>query len=314
MRKTSVVEHRTTHPILRFMTSAILTASKLLVNPQDRLNLTLFLAATIHAIAIFGVSFSPLAKELNPAASLEIVLVQHEMLKAPNSAKFLAQANQIASGTTDLENRPSAPFMGAGMLSSHGISPVAMEKKSIRSPTPPEQPLVSSMDSLEKIYNAIKPPSPEDLTVQEKNIHTQRALEIAQLAAEIAESETRYAKQPRINYIDTLSAKTAIEAKYVKAWIDKVERLGNLNYPDEARRHKLSGSLILHVLLNHDGNIEQAQISSSSGQQVLDDAAIRIIKLAEPFERFSQEMREAYDQLMITRTWIFQSGNSLITQ
>jgi protein TonB len=292
----------------------MLTISQLSVNPSDRLNLTLFLAVAIHAIVIFGISFSPLANELNPTASLEIVLVQQEMLEAPDSAKFLAQANQLASGTTDLENRPSAPFMGVGSLSSYGISPLAMEKTSMSSPTSPEQPIVSSMDSLEKTHDSIHPPSQDDVTVQEKNIHTQRTLEIAQLAAEIAESEKRYAKQPRINYIDTLSAKTAIEARYVKAWVDKVERLGNLNYPDEARRQKLSGSLILHVLLNHDGSIEQVQISSSSGQQVLDDAAIRITKLAEPFERFSQEMLEAYDQLMITRTWMFESGNSLITQ
>lgn len=313
MHRTSEVEHRA-HPILRFATITMLTISKLSANPRNRLNFTLSLAMVIHAIVIFGISFSPLANEFNPTASLEIVLVQHEMLEAPDSAKFLAQANQLASGTTDLENRPSAPFVGAGTLSSNGIAPIAMKKTSMSNPTIPEQPLISSTNSLEKIHNSITPPSQNDVTAQENTIHNQRTLEIAQLSAEIAESEKRYAKQPRINYIDTLSAKTAIEAKYVKSWVDKVERLGNLNYPDEARRHKLSGSLILHVLLNRDGSIEQVQISSSSGQQVLDDAAIRITKLAEPFEGFPREMADAYDQLMITRTWMFQSGNSLVTQ
>jgi protein TonB len=124
----------------------------------------------------------------------------------------------------------------------------------------------------------------------------------------------RYAKHPRVNYLETVSAKTAVEAAYIKAWIDKVERVGNSNYPDYARRRNLSARLILHVLPASDGSTVNAFISAFSEQKVLDNAALHIVKLAAPFKPFSTQMRKAYDQVMITRTGVFKSEGGLTTQ
>ncbi|MGI8738610.1 MAG: energy transducer TonB [Gammaproteobacteria bacterium] len=96
--------------------------------------------------------------------------------------------------------------------------------------------------------------------------------------------------------------------------MDKVERVGNLHYPDDARRRTLSGSLILHVLLSSEGDIIDMFVGSPSGQQVLDDAARRIVELASPFLPFSYAMRAQYDQLMLTRTWIFASQGGINTR
>jgi len=117
-----------------------------------------------------------------------------------------------------------------------------------------------------------------------------------------------------VNYIDTLSATTAPEAAYVRAWVDKVERVGNLHYPHDARRRALSGSLILHVLLSSEGDIIDVFVGSPSGQQVLDDAARRIVELASPFVPFSYAMRAQYDQLMLTRTGVFASEGGINTR
>jgi protein TonB len=139
----------------------------------------------------------------------------------------------------------------------------------------------------------------------------ERSLEMARLASELSEERRRYAQRPRVHYIDALSARSAVEASYVDSWVRKVERVGNLNYPDEARRRRLDGTLILNVLINHDGQVLSVQVASSSGEQVLDDAARRIVELSSPFSPFPQEMRQKYDQLMITRTWVFQSDSRI---
>ena len=94
-------------------------------------------------------------------------------------------------------------------------------------------------------------------------------------------------------------------AAYEKAWQAKVERLGNLNYPNEARRKKLSGSLILSVGLNDDGSIYNIKVRHSSGHKVLDDAAVQIVRLAAPFAPFPDGLKEQADVLVITRTWKF---------
>lgn len=91
----------------------------------------------------------------------------------------------------------------------------------------------------------------------------------------------------------------------MEAWRAKVERVGNLNYPDAARKQNLSGSLILDVALNADGSINQITVRRSSRQKILDDAAIRIVELASPFAPFPEQIRKGTDILHITRTWQF---------
>ena len=93
------------------------------------------------------------------------------------------------------------------------------------------------------------------------------------------------------------------------AWRRKVERVGNLNYPEEAERLGLSGNLLLDVALNPDGSVEDVVLRRSSGRRVLDDAAIRIVKLASPFTRFPEDIAQEVDVLHIVRTWVFHSGN-----
>jgi protein TonB len=284
------------------------------IKPGDRLSLTFFLATIMHAIVILGISFDPsIATNVLPP-SLEVILVQMSTKEAPDAAKYIAQVNQQASGTREKGDRPSSPFMGASTTPSSGTAPISLQINSAPNENRQRSVIVSYLKSPLRTAKPEQYDINQETNHRKKTTHSSRRLEIARLSAELAASEKQYASQPRIHYMDTLSAKTALEARYIKTWVDKVERIGNLNYPDEARRRKLSGALILHVLLGNDGMVEKVEIGSSSGQQVLDDAAIRIIKLASPFDRFPEEMRGLYDKLMITRTWLFQSGDTLVTR
>ena len=101
---------------------------------------------------------------------------------------------------------------------------------------------------------------------------------------------------------------------YMREWIDRVERVGNLNYPDQARRQKLSGTLILDVTINAEGELVKTDLRQSSGHQVLDDAAKRIVKLAAPFSAFPQKLRKEADVIHITRSWEFLNNSSIRTR
>lgn len=282
------------------------------ITPGDRLGLTVFLAAVIHAIIILGVGFGANLNARDNLPSLDVVLMQNASRQAPKKADYLASANQQASGSADVKLIPTSPVLGPAPLSTLGLSPIPVRA------APAAQPQNLRRMLLTDARATLRAPDQQERQPQEAldtgGSRAQVDLELARLTAELSQDVQRYAKRPRVNYLDSVSAKTAVEAAYVKAWVDRVERIGNLNYPDYARRRELNGKLIVHVLLASDGNIVSAFIGAPSGQQVLDDAALRIVKLAAPFKPFSPPMHKVYDQLMITRTWIFESEGELTTQ
>lgn len=130
------------------------------------------------------------------------------------------------------------------------------------------------------------------------------SFKIASLSAQIRRKLQAKAERPRRKFISA-STKEYKYASYMEAWRAKVERVGNLNYPDAARKKKLSGSLILDVALNSDGSINQITVRRTSGHKVLDDAAVRIVELASPYSPFPDHIRGETDILHITRTWQF---------
>ena len=287
------------------------------VTASDRLGFSLFVAAILHAIIILGLGFGlPFARDFNTASMLEVTMVLTKTHQKPTDAEHIASENQLASGSTDQENQPSSPFTGASLNATNGIAPV----QSITSSSPASEfseqhePLVVLNEAQDNVFinDAVETPDQPRLDYQEKL--SEQQLELAKLVAELRQEENDYAKRPRVNYIDTLSAKTATEATYVREWVEKVEGVGNLNYPDEVRNKHLSGTLILSVLLNHDGTVELMEVRSSAGKSLLDESAKRIVNIASPYQAFPPEMRENYDQLMITRTWLFGKDNTLLTE
>ena len=287
------------------------------VTASDRLGFSLFFAAILHAILILGLGFGlPFVSDFNTSSMLEVTMVLTKTHQEPNDAKHIASENQLASGSTNQENQPSAPFSGSSFNQNTGI---ALNQATQNSPPASdtneqqEQLITQNKSTTSVVVNDVKEISEKSIHDRNKSI-SQQELELAKLVAELRQEESDYAKRPRVNYIDTLSAKTATEATYVREWVEKVERVGNLNYPDEVRNQGLSGTLILSVLLNHDGTVELMEIRSSAGRSLLDESAKRIVNFSSPFQPFPEEMRDNYDQLMITRTWLFGKDNTLLTK
>jgi protein TonB len=138
------------------------------------------------------------------------------------------------------------------------------------------------------------------------------SLEIASQLAKIDLQKQNNARKPRVRRLYSASTKEAVDAAYLDSWRRKIERVGNLNYPQEARRRKLHGTLRLLVALLPDGSIKEVEVLKSSGHQVLDDAAKRIVHLAAPYAPFPLEIRQRTDVMEIIRTWRFEKNYRLL--
>ena len=277
------------------------------VSPTDRLMITIILAALVHALIILGVGFE-IPKPIRINKSLEIALVIAPKQKAPKEADFLSQDNQEGSGKS-LEKvepvRRQAPVSGREGLSSTQ-APVAH-----RVVSKPKR-VITQRKSRTKIVTADQPTPELD---KNKQPLTSMGLsqQIAELGAEIVRVQNDIAKRPRIKFINSVNAHKYKAAAYEKAWQHKVERVGNLNYPDEARRRKLSGSLLLAVGVGRDGSIYSIKVRRSSGHKALDDGAVRIVRLSGPFAPFPKDLADDADVLVITRTWKFFDDSHLTT-
>ena len=285
------------------------------ITPTDRLGLTLFLAVVVHGILILGLSFKALSEHLRQAPpTLNVTLVQTTSDKAPKKAKYLAQANQLASGSSDRAGHPGNPYFARNPMRSQGVAPIELHTETRRNPQTQQHPkTLTQRDSPYALPEAAPKPTPPVPDAPSGSRSIELNLAQARLTAEIRQAMDDYNKRPRRLFLDTVDAKSSIEAAYLAKWVRRVERIGNLNYPHEAARRHLHGRLILNVLINHDGRVLRIDVAQSSGATVLDDAAKRIVQLASPFPPFPKAMRKQYDQLMITRTWIFEADNTLRT-
>lgn len=272
-------------------------------------------AALLHAVMIFGTGFAiSLSPNINIAPILDITLVQTHSDDTPDEVDFIAQANQQASGSTDKKARPTSPIASLEDNQADGESPMQSQASSPNeAPVLQPQLLTTKADSFKHIEK--KPETPEQEEPKPiSNEVVDQTEEIAQLLAEMDKEEVRYAKRPRINFVDAVSAKSAVEAAYIDSWVQKIERIGNTNFPKEAIQRNLSGKLILNASLDHKGNVVDVQIDVSSGYRLLDNAALRIVKLASPYPPLPKPIRKKWDQLNITRTWVFHSEGTLDTQ
>lgn len=280
------------------------------ITPRDRLSFTLFFAASLHAAIILGVSFSA-NDEAIPSPTIEVTLAQHADAEAPEDADFIAQSNQQGSGSEaealETTTRNETDFQ------TDRIQTITPTPVPVLTPEPQlKRELLSTVTSAEDQVTTedVVPddsrPTPDVTSLS----YDELAEEIASLEARIAEDEQALARRPRVKRLTSVSTKSADEAAYLNAWRQKVERIGNANYPGS----RVSGNLRLLVVLRYDGALEEVRLLESSGHKVLDDAALRIVRMAAPYQDFPVEMRKKYDRLEIIRTWQFsRSGARLGT-
>lgn len=283
------------------------------VRPADRLGFTLLIAAVLHVALILGVSFTLPGPSLL-SKSLEITLATFKSEEKPKEADFLAQDNQQGSGTLEHKAAPKT------------TEQALFQDTEVKKVTPPAAPPKASREVAPKAALATRAPQPQKTPIKREERQpepdtrqaptfdlSQLSSEIASLEAQLADERQAYAKRPKIHRLNAASTMRDKGAWYKEEWRKKIERIGNLNYPDEARRKQIHGSLRLLVSINRDGTLYEVQLLESSGQQVLDQAAMRIVRLAAPFAPFTGDLADI-DRLEIIRTWRFERGDRLSSQ
>ncbi len=263
----------------------------------DLLAASLLLAAAVHAVVILGVTFSvpDPDKTSRGLPTLDITMIPDKSTPPPENPDYLANTNR--DGTSDPAQQTPQPKLVASQLP----KPATNESKTT--------PVLTTKDSTTKEQR-----SPQQILDVEPTLSAaeliERSLKMIGLDDQIEQWAKSDSNEPKHTFI---SARTREHkyANYMAAWVAKVERVGNLNYPDKARRKGVSGTLLLDVALNSDGSILTIKLLRSSGAEVLDAAAVRIVKLAAPFAPFPPEIRKETDILHITRTWEFLKTNRL---
>jgi protein TonB len=282
------------------------------LNQSDRLGLVLLISITLHLLAVFGVTFvAPQMKKSAMATSLEVVLVNSKSSSRPVQADALAQVNLDGGGNTDAERQAKSPL------------PV-LDRPQQESEAAQKQQQVSQMEQQAKLLmtrvKATQHVEPIPAKLKPSEVPTEkpgsdlamRSLEAARLEAQISRDWDAYQKKPKRNFVGARAQEYRF-ARYAEDWRAKVEKVGNLNYPEEAKRQKIYGSLQLIVNIKADGSVERVEVKRSSGHKVLDEAAIRIVNLAAPYAAFPEDIRKDTDILGIVRTWTFTRADQLDT-
>ena len=282
--------------------------------PKSPLFTSMPVAVFLHAVLIFATGFmTPEPNPVQKSTLLDITLVNTYSDTAPKDADFIAQANQQGGGSLDKKSRITSPFASENPNNTDGEQTFASEESAPQvTPKPKPQVLTTKGKTQKTINKQIIEEEVKEATVVTAEV-SEKAEEIAVLMAEMNREEQRYAKRPRIHFVDSISAKSSVEARYINNWAKKLERIGNINFPDEAIRLSLSGTLILNATLDRAGRVVEMQIDVSSGSRVLDKAALRIVKLAAPYEPLPSEIRKKYDRLNITRSMVFHKENGRTT-
>lgn len=278
----------------------------------DRFSIALFTAISMHVLMVVFIGFD-FSFPLPPSKTLEITIVQHKT-EAPKEADFIAQANQQASGTElrkeKLTSTEEAQFIADEIRE---ITPPVKPQLASNSVVKDKKILSSQRDS---VFKVLDEPDDNSKTLEEQfagqtQLPSRLSSDIASLEALLDKQRQEFAKRPRVRRLTSVSAKSSIDAQYLDDWRRRIERIGNIHYPIEAKRNKLYGKLRLAVSIASNGYVKEIEILQSSGVRVLDDAAIRIVRLAEPFQGFPPELLKEIDQLEIIRTWQFLSDNQL---
>jgi len=285
------------------------------INSNDRLGIMLLIAIVVHGIIILGIVFDVIQpNQENSEKSLDIIVVRNPIPEKNNDkADFLAQQSQKGGGSSEekkrLTSKPTKPT-----LTPKPEKKTESLSAQLSKPEPAKKVITQKKAEQKKVVAKPAPvikKKPKKINMNQLLASTQSEIDL--LTAEIDLKKQDRSRKPRRKFINS-STQEYKYASYLTAWRKKVENIGNLNYPDEAKKKKIYGNILMTVVLKPSGKVSKITIKKSSGHKILDDAAIRIVKLASPFAQFPKNIRNETDELVITRTWQFVSDNKLFAK
>jgi protein TonB len=268
----------------------------------DRLVYMLFLATLFHGVLIMGITFREELSDFS-ARPLEVVLVgQGPSQEAPERARYIAERSQQGEGGGE-EGEASAggalstgdPIDNEGKLDGRALEQAELGRAA------PQDDLISSPSPASRRVHSRDDASvqPDRMTIEARLMHAAPQSDVL-----ATDQGTLHVDGPREKTV-SVDTEEALFAGYLAAWKQRVEQLGTLNFPDAARRTGLSGNPVLEVAIGADGGLREIIVVRSSQQKLLDQAALRILRLAAPFEPFPDDMRREYDVVRFVYEWRF---------
>jgi protein TonB len=267
----------------------------------------------VHAFLIIGLGFKlpGFPRWDEPHNVMDVVLVNAKSAKRPEKADALAQANLDGGGNTDEKLRAKSPLPALEQRQTTREMHAAEGR--VRQLEAEAKELMTRMKSDARVEKPETQPPGATQTDKAARDLVEKSLEIQRLEAQIRREFQAYQERPKRKFVGARATEYRF-ARYVDDWRQRIERIGNLNYPEEAKARGIHGSLQLTVAIRADGEVESVEINRSSGQKVLDQAAIRIVRLASPFARFPDNIRVDTDILHITRTWTFTRSDQVVSE
>ncbi|TAN81971.1 MAG: energy transducer TonB [Gallionella sp.] len=262
----------------------------------------------LHVFVLFGIALvlPDLYKPASPTQPLQVVLVNSKSQSKPVKADALAQASLDGGGNTAEDRQAKTPL--PAIRDGRQFTPEQLTKRVTRL----EEESKQMLTRLKSDYN-LTLPEPKKQPSNDASSGddlVQKSLEIARLEAQINKNHEAYQKIPRRKFVGARTQEFRF-AQYIEDWRVKVERIGNLNYPEQARREQVYGKLQLSVSIRADGSVESIEVSKSSGKRILDAAAAHIVKLGAPYAPLPPDITKDTDILTIIRTWTFTSSDRL---
>lgn len=275
---------------------------------HDRFGFVLTMAIALHVAVVLGVGFALVVPKAPLATRLDITLSHYASDKKVEDADFLAQSDQQASGTEKEVKELSTTHVAPINTSLSQPSNTLLETPKQQHTTSDANEVVTSQRSqfVTRLNKSDQQDIAEPLDGEDERLI--RQIEIASLQAKLDELQQLYARMPRVRRAASVATRAAEDAEYLYRWQQRIEQIGNQHYPQQARAQQLYGDVQVLVVVNADGSLERAKIIKSSGITILDEAALRIVRLASPFPEFSAELKQTTDQLEIVRTWQFRQN------
>jgi protein TonB len=278
---------------------------------NDRMLTTCFLAALLHGIIILGVSFSSSSSSSSDggAPGLEVVLVND---RAPSAAKnpnarYLSQRTQLGSGNTLKPERSVIPKSSMMPVDRPGVpSGEGLDAQQSGADTGAEELVATHSPSQKIFYFASSAAAP---LASELPLLLEKRPDLAMTPNDDG-VELRMRGEAKHELWIAADTRESDVAVYLDSWRRKIERVGTMNFPDVARREKLSGTPVIEVTIGADGKLLQTIVRRSSGHAEIDAAAIRILKLAAPYDPFPSDLSSKHDQIRIAYEWQFLGGAS----
>ncbi len=285
------------------------------MDDMSRFQYAMLASLVLHALVLFGISIRPpdLSKLDSIAPPLEVVLVNAKSTTRPHEAEVAAQRHLDGGGNTDLDRRAKSPLpVTRNDKETSAVTPESRREQQLEREPPALMTQRKSSTAVDTTSSQAQPEAEVKVTPSASDIMS-RSLEVARLEAQIDQQLDSYQKRPRRKFLGARTQEYRF-ASYIDDWRLKVERVGTLNYPQAARDQKIYGSLRLTVSIKADGSVDAIEINLSSGQKVLDEAALRIVQLAAPYAAFPADISKDTDILSITRTWTFTRSDQLFMQ